>query len=92
MNNIFERMLNAIETGKEKELLEFGIFTIYKKLGKGEQGVVLLARNPNGKLLAIKFYSPDGKTLRIIERGEKRFIQEVNILSKLTHHNIKILS
>lgn len=88
MDNIFERILNAIETGKEKELLKFGNFTIYKKLGKGEQGVVLLARNPNGKLLAIKFYSPDGETLRIIKRGEKRFIQEVNILSKLTHHNI----
>lgn len=89
MIKIFMKMLEAIKSKKEQELLRFGDFEIIKKLGEGEQGIVVLAKNPNGKLCAIKFYSPvEEKNKENIIKGEKRFKREVEILLKLKHHNI----
>ncbi len=88
MDNIFERLTNAIRTKKENPLLKFGDLTIIKALGGGQQGLVVLAQNPNEKLFAIKFYSPSDKDPRIKKKGKERFKREANILLKLKHHNI----
>lgn len=88
MNDIFERISKVIITDRENNILKFGDLKIIGKLGGGQQGIVVLARNPNKKQFAIKFYSPSDKDPIITRMGRERFIREANILLKLKHSNI----
>jgi len=88
MDNLIERILEAIKTKKESEILRFGEFTIIGKLGRGQQGMVVLAENQNKKRFAIKLYSPTDEDPRIIKASKERFIREAKILLKLSHRNI----
>lgn len=86
MDLIFERMLKALEENKDDRILRFGNFKIISKLGKGQQGLVTLATNPNRKEFALKFFCPSYAPLELVSR--KRFIREIRILLKLKHRNI----
>lgn len=88
MNSLVGKILRAIKTEKESEILKFGDFKIIRELGHGQQGIVVLAQNPNKKPFSIKFYSPSDGDSRIIKRGKERFAREAKILLKLKHRNI----
>lgn len=88
MSDLVDRMLRAIKTRSDIEILQFGDFKVTRKLGRGQQGMVVLAQNPNGKMYAIKFYSPSEGDPTIVRKGKERFIREVKILLELRHRNI----
>lgn len=87
--DIPKRITKALRTGKEKELLRFGDrLTITRKLGRGQQGIVVLALNQSKKRFAIKIYAPTDRDAEILSRGRERFIREAKILLELQHRNI----
>lgn len=89
MSDIFKRISDAIKSGGESEILQFGkYFTIIKKLGSGQQGIVVLAKAQDGKQFAIKFYSLTDNGTEITKKGKERFIREAKILLKLKHRGI----
>jgi HD superfamily phosphohydrolase len=86
MHPIFERMLSALEEKRDDEILRFDDFQIIQKLGRGQQGLVALATNPNGKQFAVKFFCPSFEPFQAVSK--ERFIREIQILLKLKHRNI----
>jgi len=88
MFDLAEAIIQALKTGKGTEILQFGDFKITKKLGRGQQGIVLKARSPNDKEFAIKLYCPRDEHPAITGEGRDRFVREAAILLKLKHRNI----
>lgn len=88
MGDLIERIIEDTKTKRESKILKFSEFTIIKKLGRGQQGMVALAESRNKKRFAIKFYSPTDEDPRIIKASKERFMREAKILLKLSHRNI----
>lgn len=86
--NIIDTIIEACEINKSNQIKIFDGFVIEKKLGKGQQGVVLKVKNKIGKQFALKFYQPTVKGPKILQGSIKRFINEVNTLASLKHKNI----
>src|SRR5579864_4091288 len=63
-----------------------GPFELQRKLGVGGMGVVYLATYlKNGRRMAVKVLAPE---MNSDQRLVRRFLREMNILSKLRHENI----
>jgi HD superfamily phosphohydrolase len=86
MDTIFDWMEKALKENKDDKILKFGDFKLIDKLGKGQQGLVALAVNRNGKQFALKFFCPSYQPSELASR--RRFIREIRILLKLKHRNI----
>lgn len=67
---------------------DFGDYKLKKVLGSGQQGVVYLATNKNGREFAIKMYCPTDEDQILLAKGMDRFKREVQILISLNHKNI----
>jgi len=50
MHRLLLRTIEALKEKREDEILRFGDFKLIDLLGKGQQGIVTLAKNPNEKL------------------------------------------
>src|SRR5688572_20612737 len=88
---IFSTILELLDKNqtKSKELI-FGNYKIIKKLGKGEQGLVLKIENKIQKNYALKFYSPVSFKVdqsKLIS-GLQSFKKEIFISKGLNHKNI----
>jgi serine/threonine protein kinase len=88
MNPIVDQMLKALKEERSSKILQFGDLKIVKELNHGQQGIVVKARNLNGKIFAIKFYAPSDTEQSILEQGKERFMREAKILVGLRHCNI----
>jgi len=88
MNDLVQRISDALRTKRERKIRQFGDFTMIKELGQGQQGIAVLAESPNRKRFAIKLYAPRDKDPRITKDGKERFIREAKILLGLKHRNI----
>jgi len=86
--SIINQIIQACESDKTNPILEFGGFSIEKKLGSGQQGIVLKIKNVIKKQFALKFYQPTDKNASILNESILRFIKEVNTLAELNHKNI----
>ncbi|MDR0314123.1 MAG: protein kinase [Treponema sp.] len=86
--NVITQIIHACESGEANPILNFGGFCIDKKLGNGQQGIVLRVKNVINKQFALKFYQPTDKSANILKESIPRFIKEVNTLAELNHKNI----
>ena len=85
MNEEIENIKKILE---QKQKIMFGEFILEGVLGSGQQGIIVKAKNANGKYFAIKFYYPSDTEKNSINDGIKRFKRKVNILLTLKHKNI----
>jgi len=89
--NIIDILIKSCESKKSlglEPIRKFNGFVIEKKLGRGQQGVVMKITNNINKQFALKFYQPTDKDPSILQESVKRFINEVNTLASLKHKNI----
>ena len=88
LNPLVEQIIEALEEGEGSRILRFGALRIVKNISHGQQGIVVKARNPNGKFYAIKFYAPSDKDPHLLDQARENFMREAKILVKLKHRNI----
>lgn len=84
---IFEKLIEQ-KLVKDPKISNFGELTLVEFLGRGQQAIVMKAKNPNGKLFAVKFYAPTDKESKILSKGRERFIREAKLLLEIYHRNI----
>lgn len=86
--SIIERVVRAVEKREDGALLQFDKYRLVRKLGAGQQGVVLLAESKLDQRFALKLYRPTDSDPLILAEGIKRFRREVHTLVSLQHRNI----
>lgn len=86
--NTIDEIISSCENQSNNPIRKFGDFWIEKKLGRGQQGVVLKIKNNINKQFALKFYQPTDRDPEMLKESISRFINEVNTLATLTHKNI----
>ena len=86
--DIFKQMRKYLKREDlNNSILAFGNYRIKKWLGRGEQGVVVQAEGPIGKIFAIKFFRPS-QANKISDEGTRAFQREAETLAKFNHSNI----
>jgi HD superfamily phosphohydrolase len=86
--SVFDQIREALDRGNlNASILAFGNYHIKKWLGNGEQGVVVQAEGPIGKIFAIKFFKPL-QANGVDAEGTRAFQREVETLAKFNHSNI----
>jgi len=86
--DIISKIIKACDNNKPDPIKNFNGFQIQKKLGMGQQGIVLKVNNKINKQFALKFYHPTDTSPEILSASIERFIKEVNTLATLRHKNI----
>ena len=86
--NVINKIIEACKNDEPHAIKDFDGLTIQKKLGEGQQGVVLKIKNKIDKQFALKFYRPTDTDPSILIKSIGNFINEVNILATLKHKNI----
>ena len=87
--NLIDRIIQALKEGIETELLDFVIYKLIRKLGRGEQAGVFEIENEIGKKFALKLYDPEKEPPKSsIKKENLEIPSEIEILVSLSHRNI----
>lgn len=80
--DVLRRIATALKDDRENPILRFDVYTIEKRIGGGEQGLVLAVKNEAGYPFALKLSRPAP------QYALKDFKREMGILHSMRHSNI----
>jgi HD superfamily phosphohydrolase len=87
--DIFQDILQSLDTTKFPHVREFGGYTLIEPMGAAsQQGKVVKAKNAINRLYAVKFYRPKKGEPNALAKGVEDFNREVKMIISLNHKNI----